>query len=144
VQALSDRATTGLVVVLACLAAVALMIGAVSLLTATLGDGSNGSEISVPYAIAWTAIALAVLGFSIAIPYYPHLRLQLIAITASWALALVALIVAGGMRSEPTGSAGGPDRNCTRSALEASSNVDLGGEDCGPRPPEGAGGGPAG
>jgi hypothetical protein len=130
----SDRATTALVVALASLAGVALMIGAVSLLTATLGDGSNGSsEISIPYAAAWTAVALALLGSAIAIPFYPHLRIQLVAITAAWAMALVALIAAGGMRNEASGSGGGKGGDCARQVeLGGSNAVELGRIECAP------------
>jgi hypothetical protein len=130
---MSHRATTALVLALACVAGIALMIGAVSLLTATLGDGSNGSsKISIPYAAAWTGVALALLGFAIAIPFYPRLRVQLLAITAAWAMALAALIAAGGMR-EASGSGGGKERSCARQVdLGGSGAVNLGRTDCAP------------
>jgi hypothetical protein len=111
------------------MAAVALVIGVVSLLTTTLGTDAAADKISVPYAIAWTAVAVAVLGFAIATPFYPHLRLQLTAVTAAWAMALAALIAAGGMRSDSTESARGEER-CTRLALETSTDVELTDEDC--------------
>lgn len=127
---MNGRATSALVLLFGCLAGVALMIGVVSLLTATLGSDSTAEEISIPYAIAWTAVALAVLGFAIAIPFYPHLRLQLVAITAAWTLGLVALIAAGGMREDSSRSAGGDGGPCTRVALESSSDVELTGDEC--------------
>jgi hypothetical protein len=131
---MSETATRALVVVLACVAGVALMIGIVSLLTATLGGNSGSDEISIPYAAAWTGVALAVLGFAVAIPFFPRLRIQLVAVTAAWAMGLIALIAAGGMRDDRAESAGGDGRPCAKLALEASSDVELSGESCDPKP----------